>query len=111
MKTRHKTAHKHDGKHEGQHEGKELIAGAADFHDERIRQEEEIEAKNETANRPEGNYEYQQLIAENTVFTPKQMIEEAAFYISEQRDFAPGKEVSDWLQAENDVEAMLVSAK
>lgn len=103
MKNKHKKANNHDDT--------PMIAGAADFHEERILQEVAIEAKNETENRPQGDYEYEQKIAENTVFNPKQMIEEAAFFIAEGRDFAPGKEVSDWLQAEIDVEAKICSIK
>ena len=102
MKTRRKTV---VSKHNGE------IAGAVDFHGERIRQEAETEAKHETANRPQGTYEYEQMIAESTVFNPKQMIEDAAFFLAERRGFTPGYELSDWLQAEHDVEASLGRAK
>lgn len=37
----------------------------------------------------------------------EQMIAEAAYYRAEQRGFEPGNEMSDWLQAEADVEALL----
>ncbi len=37
----------------------------------------------------------------------EQMIAEAAYYRAEQRAFAPGNEMSDWLQAEADVERAL----
>lgn len=37
----------------------------------------------------------------------EQMIAEAAYYRAEQRGFAPGSEMSDWLQAEADVEHVL----
>jgi hypothetical protein len=37
----------------------------------------------------------------------EQMIAEAAYYRAEQRGFAPGNEMSDWLQAEADVESVL----
>lgn len=37
----------------------------------------------------------------------EQMIAEAAYYRAEQRGFVPGNEMSDWLQAEADVEALL----
>ncbi|MCK9382578.1 MAG: DUF2934 domain-containing protein [Sulfuritalea sp.] len=37
----------------------------------------------------------------------EQMIAEAAYYRAEQRGFEPGNEMSDWLQAEVDVEALL----
>ena len=99
MKTRRKTANKHEGE----------ICGAADFHRERVSQEQATEAKNEAANRPQGTYEYEQMIAENTVFNPKQMIEDAAFFIAEGRDFAPGYELDDWLQAEAEVETRLAA--
>lgn len=34
----------------------------------------------------------------------EQMIAEAAYFRAERRGFAPGNEMSDWLQAEADVE-------
>ena len=37
----------------------------------------------------------------------EQMIAEAAYYRAQQRGFEPGNEMSDWLQAEADVEAVL----
>ena len=37
----------------------------------------------------------------------EQMIAEAAYYHAQRRGFAPANEVSDWLQAEVDVEALL----
>lgn len=37
----------------------------------------------------------------------EQMIAEAAYFRAEQRGFAPGNEMSDWLQAEVDVESIL----
>ncbi|MBS1230814.1 MAG: hypothetical protein H6R17_4091 [Proteobacteria bacterium] len=99
MKTRRKTANKHEGE----------IFGATDFHRERVSQEQATAAKNEAANRPQGTYEYEQMIAENAVFNPKQMIEDAAFFIAERRDFAPGYELADWLQAEAEVETRLAA--
>lgn len=36
----------------------------------------------------------------------EQMIAEAAYYHAERRGFAPGNEMSDWLQAEADVEGL-----
>lgn len=97
MKTRYKKPNRRDGE-----SGAEV-----DFHGERIAQEVQIEARNEKANRPQGDYEYEQMIAENAVFNPKQMIAEAAFFIAERRGFAPGNELSDWLLAEKEVEARL----
>lgn len=37
----------------------------------------------------------------------EQMIAEAAYFRAEQRGFAPGNEMSDWFQAEADVEGLL----
>jgi hypothetical protein len=34
-------------------------------------------------------------------------IAEAAYFIAERRGFAPGHELEDWLQAENEVDARL----
>lgn len=39
----------------------------------------------------------------------EQMIAEAAYFRAEQRGFVPGNEMSDWLQAEADVEALVGS--
>jgi hypothetical protein len=40
----------------------------------------------------------------------EQMVAEAAYFRAERRGFAPGNEMSDWLQAEVDVESVLHSA-
>lgn len=40
---------------------------------------------------------------------PGQWIAEAAYFRAEQRGFAPGNELSDWLVAESDVKRMLKS--
>jgi hypothetical protein len=106
MKTLSKTVDKTEGKVESQ----QMIAEVAEFHEERLQQEVEIEARNESANKPEGNYDYEQMIAENTVFSTKEKIEEAAYFIAQRRGFAPGHELSDWHQAETEVEGMLCSA-
>ena len=97
MKTRRKVANKHLGE----------ICGTADFHGERVSQEQAIEAKNEASNRPQGTYEYEQMVAENAVFSPKQQISEAAFFIAEGRGFAPGYALADWLEAEAEIETRL----
>jgi Protein of unknown function (DUF2934) len=42
--------------------------------------------------------------------TPEQresLIAEAAYYLAEQRGFAPGAELDDWLEAEREIEQML----
>ena len=104
MKTLKKTV----VKPESQVEPAPAIAKVAEFHHERIQQEEETEARNESVIKPEGTYEYEQMIAENTVFSIKEKIEEVAYFIGQRRGFAPGHELSDWYQAEAEVEAMLV---
>lgn len=39
----------------------------------------------------------------------EQKIAEAAYFYAERRGFVPGNELSDWLQAEADVEALLAT--
>jgi len=34
----------------------------------------------------------------------RKMVSEAAYYIAQKRNFAPGSEIEDWLQAETQVE-------
>ena len=102
MKTKREFASKSEGKHE-QHG----VAEAGDFNAQQMQQKLKIKAKRESENRPEGNYEYEQMIAEDASFDTKHMIEEAAFYIAEGRGFAPGKELSDWLRAEIDIQTCL----
>ncbi|HEX6319155.1 MAG TPA: DUF2934 domain-containing protein [Burkholderiales bacterium] len=41
----------------------------------------------------------------------KAMVEEAAYYIAEKRGFAPGKALDDWLQAEDEIEALTRAAE
>lgn len=103
MKTPNQLANKSAGNDECQ----QVIAEAAEFHEERLRQEEETEARYESANKPEGNEEYEQMLAENAVFTTKEKVEKAAYFIAQQRGFAHGNELSDWYQAETEVEGML----
>ena len=43
-------------------------------------------------------------------FPRERMIAEAAYYLAKQRGFAPENEISDWLQAEADVEVSLRSS-
>lgn len=38
-------------------------------------------------------------------YSRQQMIAEAAYFRAEQRSFAPGNEISDWLLAETDVDS------
>lgn len=98
-----------ENKHERHIEHNRETVEVAEFHSKRMTRELKIETKKESPNKPQGNYEYQQLIAEDASFNAKPMIEEAAFYIAEQRGFVPGCEVSDWLQAEANVEGLLRS--
>jgi hypothetical protein len=39
------------------------------------------------------------------------LIAEAAFFRAEKRGFSPGHEMEDWLAAESEVDALLMSAK
>jgi hypothetical protein len=39
-------------------------------------------------------------------YPSKAMVAEAAYYIAERRGFAPGKALDDWLQAEDEIEAL-----
>ena len=50
------------------------------------------------------------LAAANGGTQREQLIAEAAYFRAEQRGFAPGNEMSDWLDAESDVERMLKSS-
>ena len=43
----------------------------------------------------------------NVAIRRQQMISEAAYFRAEQRGFAAGNEISDWLDAEGDVQRML----
>ena len=104
-----KTQNKVVNKHEGNSDHKQEIIEAAEFHAKRIRRETKIEAKKESPDQPHGTDEYEQLIAEDAGFNTKPMIEQAAFFIAEQRDSAAGSELSDWLQAEAAVEDSLRS--
>jgi hypothetical protein len=36
----------------------------------------------------------------------KATVAEAAYYLAEKRGFAPGRELDDWLQAEDEIEAL-----
>ena len=78
-----------------------------DFNENRMNNKAKIKARRESGNRPEGNYEYEQMIAEDVGFGVHHMIEEAAFFIAMRRGFAPGNEFGDWIQAEKDIDSML----
>jgi DUF2934 family protein len=38
----------------------------------------------------------------------QRMIEEAAYYRAQQRGFAPGNEVEDWIAAETEIDGLLI---
>ncbi len=103
MKYRNKPANKQDSHSEQHHESAE----AAEFHKRRMTRELKIETRNESLDKPTGNYDYEQLVAENANFNAKPMIEEAAYLLAERQGFAPGCELSCWLQAESSVEGVL----
>lgn len=102
-----KTSNKFLNKTKSHSENRQETAEASEFHDQRMRREMKIEIKKGSSIRPEGNDEYEQLIAEEADFDTKPMIEEAAFFIAQGRHFSPGHELSDWLQAEAEVEGLL----
>jgi len=77
---------------------------AADFHAERMTQKREVLATRELANKPQGNDEYEQGIAEDANFNTDRLIAEEAFQIAKRRDAEAGDTLSDWLQAEATVE-------
>lgn len=45
----------------------------------------------------------------NNGYQREQMVAEAAYFRAERRNFAPGDDLADWLQAESDVAALLRS--
>ena len=45
--------------------------------------------------------------SENSEFPREHMIAEAAYFLAKKRGFTPQNEISDWLQAEVDVEVLL----
>jgi hypothetical protein len=104
MKTRNRYTKTTEKKSEGNFASEQNIADAADFHAERITDKRKTESIRAFANKPTGNDEFEQTIAENVAFDK---IAENAFLIAKERDFAPGNERSDWLQAETQVEDVL----
>ena len=103
MKPRNRSTNTHEARSEHRHGARDV----ADFHHERLRQEQAIMDKKGASVKPEGNYEYEQLVAEDAGRNAKPMIEIAAYYLALHRDFAPGNELSDWFQAEAEIEGEL----
>jgi hypothetical protein len=104
MKTRNRYTKTTEKKSEDNSASEQNIADANDFHAKRMDHKLKTESIREFANKPTGNDEFEQTIAENVAFDK---IEENAFLIAKERDFAPGNERSDWLQAETQVEDVL----
>jgi len=80
---------------------------AAEFHSACMINSQNSKAKKKSSNRPVGNDEYEQMIAEDADQNVKKLVSEAAFFIAEKRGFLPGNEISDWLHAEKNIENLL----
>ena len=106
MNTRREFRHHGRSKHASPQD----IGDDNDFNANRVSNKLTIKTRRESGNRPQGNYEYEQMIAEDVGFGVHQMIEEAAFFIAMRRGFDPGNELSDWLQAETDIDSLLHGA-
>lgn len=91
--------------------GPQVDAEVAEFHEQRLQQEAEVAGKNKSPIKPQGDEEYAQMVAENAVFTTKEKIEEAAYYIAQRRGFCPGNELGDWCEAEREIESTAVKEK
>ncbi|MDP2810996.1 MAG: DUF2934 domain-containing protein [Rhodocyclaceae bacterium] len=78
-----------------------------------------MKAKSDSAGKAKGSTPTRQVSApgkadsssENYECPREQIIAEAAYFRAEQRGFAPGNEMSDWLQAEADMESVLRSVQ
>lgn len=74
-----------------------------------------MKTRSETVSKPKGGGTERQkresgepgMAPANEVIPREQLIAVAAYFRAEQRGFAPGNEMSDWLDAEADVEHML----
>lgn len=81
----------------------------------RVKQEEKMKSRSEPSIKTRNTSPAKQLRQEgktdassgNYDCPREQMIAEAAYYRAEQRGFTPGNEMSDWLDAEADVEGVL----
>ncbi|MDO8340875.1 MAG: DUF2934 domain-containing protein [Candidatus Woesebacteria bacterium] len=82
-----------------------------------INQEMTMKTRIESVSKSEGNSPARQArvsgeqdsASGNEAIPREQWIAEAAYFRAEQRGFAPGNDLSDWLDAEADVERMLES--
>lgn len=66
-----------------------------------------VKSRNAVAAKPARGARFAEASSGNYDCPREQMIAEAAYYRAEQRGFAPGNEMSDWLEAEADVEGIL----
>ena len=65
-----------------------------------------MKTRTESSSKPKSKGDGGTGSSSETYASPReQMIAEAAYFHAERRGFAPGNELSDWLQAEVDVEA------
>lgn len=83
------------------------ITEATDFHKKRMSQRIDFESKRESANKPVGNSEFEQAVAEDVNFNIDSKIAEAAYFLAKRRNFAPGNEASDWFLAERSIEGVV----
>lgn len=82
-----------------------------------VNQEKKMKIRSESMSKTKGNGSVRQArgsqqpdsSSANDDCPREQMIAEAAYFHAERRGFAPGNEMSDWLQAEADVEAVLAT--
>lgn len=79
-----------------------------------VHQEKKMKTRSESASKTKGNGSARQArVSQQPDSSPanddcprEQMIAEAAYFHAERRGFTPGNEMSDWLQAEADVEGV-----
>jgi hypothetical protein len=89
------------------------------YHSKHVDQEMTMKKKSESASNSKGNGSAKHLREAGRFDSPsgssdclrEQIIAEAAYFYAERRGFAPGNEMSDWLQAEADVEGHMGSGQ
>jgi hypothetical protein len=93
-----------------------FLLPAGDPGQARSDQEKKMKARSETTNKTKGNGPGRHTRGANKSIQSssagydcprEQMIAEAAYFRAEQRGFVPGHEMSDWLQAEADVDSLV----
>jgi len=92
-----------------------FLLPAGDPRQARLDQEKKMKTRSETTSKTKGKGPGGQTRGANKSVQSssagydcprEQMIAEAAYFRAEERGFVPGHEMSDWLQAEADVEAL-----